>query len=474
MRHFRACKIIATLGPATDDLVAVRTLFEAGADAFRLNFSHGGHEEHRARLEHIRQLEAEAGRPIAVILDLQGPKLRLGCFSGANAELIAGDEFKLDCDDSLGDRYRAPLPHHEVFASLKPGVDILIDDGRIRLRVKECGSDHATTTVLTGGVVSDRKGIHLPGLVRTIPPLTEKDRKDLVFGLDLGCDWVALSFVQSPEDVVAARKLVAGRARLMAKLEKPAAIDHLDAIIDQADAVMVARGDLGVEVAPEAVPGLQKAIVRASRQAGKPVVVATQMLDSMVRAPQPTRAEASDVATAVYDGVDAVMLSNETAIGVHPTEAVKIMERIIIQAECDPLYRPIMESAPQRPKRTTADAITAAARQIAETVDAAVIVTFTDSGSTTLRAARERPTVPIICLTPSLSTARQMTLAWGVHSIKFTDEVSENFRDMVGRATEFAHQDGLAMPGERVVVTAGVPYGTPGTTNILRVAKVKN
>ncbi len=471
MRRTRNGKIIATLGPATSDAAIIRALFEAGADAFRLNFSHGDHADHAARFQLIRRLEADSGRPIAVVLDLQGPKLRLGAFAGGGAELAAGARFRLDLAETPGDASRAPLPHPEIFAALAPGAELLIDDGLIRLEVEACGPDYAETTVKVGGPVSDRKGVNVPGGVLPLTPLTQKDRDDLRYGLDLGCDWVALSFVQRPDDIAEARRLVAGRARVMAKLEKPAAIEHLNDIVEQADAVMVARGDLGVEMPPEAVPGLQKAIIRASRRAGKPVVVATQMLDSMVRSPQPTRAEASDVATAVYDGADAVMLSNETATGSYPVEAVKMMDRIISQAEKDPLYRAIMDSEHHYPEHTTADAITAAARQVAQTVGAAAIVTFTTSGSTTLRASRERPTVPIVCLTPRADTARQMTLAWGVHSVTAPDAV--DFSDMVARATAIAHKDGLARPGDRIVITAGVPFGTPGATNVLRVAWVE-
>src|SRR5215510_6311037 len=471
MRRLRKAKIVATLGPATSTPQAIRALFEAGVDVFRLNFSHGLHEGHRECFDYIRQIENACGRPIGVMMDLQGPKLRVGKIAGGEATLKAGAAFRLDMDPAPGDASRAPLPHPEIFKAIAPGTDLLIDDGRLRLRVEECGPDFAETTVITGGQLSDRKGVNVPGVVLPISALTEKDRQDLQVGLDLGVDWVALSFVQRPEDVAEARRLIAGRAAVLVKLEKPAAIERLEELIELADAVMVARGDLGVEMPPEDVPALQKRIIAASREAGKPVVVATQMLDSMVHAPAPTRAEASDVATAVYDGTDAVMLSAETASGDYPVEAVTMMDRILKSVEGDPLYRRLMDASRHEPEATTADAISAAARQCAHTLSAAAIVTYTNTGSTTLRAARERPDVRILCLTPNLNTARRMTLAWGVHPVHGED--AHNFADMVQRAVRMARREGLAEDGQRLVITAGVPFGTPGATNILRIAHVR-
>jgi pyruvate kinase len=362
------------------------------------------------------------------------------------------------------------LPHVEIFQALKPGAELLLDDGRVRVRVDSCTTEFADATVLAGGNLSDRKGVNVPNVTLPLSPITAKDRRDLQFGLDLGVDWVALSFVQRPEDISEARRLIAGRAAIMAKLEKPAAIQHLDEIIELVDGIMVARGDLGVEMAPEEVPSIQKQIVRASRRAGKPVVVATQMLDSMVNAPAPTRAEASDVATAVYDGADAVMLSAETATGAYPVEAVEMMDRIIARVEHDKLYRTIMDAAHAPPEPTAADAITAAAGQVAHTISAAAIVTYTTSGSTTLRAARERPEAPIVCLTSNLSTARRLAIAWGVHPVHTADVA--NFNDMVAKACEMAKTVGIAKDGDKLVITAGVPFGTPGATNVLRIARV--
>jgi pyruvate kinase len=470
MRRQRSTKIVATLGPATSTPERIEALFRAGVDVFRLNFSHGVHEDHRARVQTIRALEQSVGRPISILLDLQGPKLRVGTFRDGKVMLPTGAEFRLDLDKTPGDGKRAPLPHPEIFAVLATGADLLLDDGRLRLRVKEHGKDYCVTEVVTGGVLSDRKGVNVPGVVLPLSPLTDKDRRDLVFGLDLGVDWVALSFVQRPEDIAEGRRLIAGRAALMAKLEKPAAIDRLDEIVELCDAIMVARGDLGVEMPPEDVPGLQKRIIRACRREGKPVIVATQMLDSMVNAPAPTRAEASDVATAVYDGSDAVMLSAETASGNYPIEAVTMMNRITVRTERDRLYRHLVDADHAEPEATTADAITAAARQIAHTIKAAAIVTYTTSGSTTLRAARERPEVPILCLTQRLETARRLSLCWGVHAV-VTEDIN-SFQEMVAKAVTVARHEEFAKPGDRLIVTAGVPFGTPGATNILRVAWV--
>ncbi len=470
MMRRRKAKIVATLGPASSDAATIRALFDAGVDVFRLNFSHGAHEAHQARVDAIRAIEREVARPIAILADLQGPKLRVGAFQSGKAQLNPGARFRLDLDQTPGDAVRAPLPHPEIFAALKSGTEVLLDDGRIRLRVESNGPDFAETVVLVGGEISDRKGVNLPRLSLPVSPLTQKDRRDLHFALDLGVDWIALSFVQRPEDVAEAKKLIQGRANVMTKLEKPAALAQLDEIIELSDALMVARGDLGVELDPEDVPIEQKRIVRDCRRAGKPVVVATQMLESMIRAPAPTRAEASDVATAVYDGADALMLSAETASGAYPREAVAMMNRIIERVERDPSYRRQIESQHADPEATAADAITAAASQVAATIKAACIVTYTSSGSTALRAARERPSVPILALTPSPTTARRLALTWGVHCVQTED--ARSFTEMVEKAAKVALEQEIAKPGERIVVTAGVPFGTPGATNILRIAWV--
>jgi pyruvate kinase len=470
VRRHRRAKIVATLGPSSSDETTIRSLFETGVDVFRFNFSHGSHAEHRARHEIIRGIEADLGRPIGILMDLQGPKLRLGDFREGAIDLVPGQSFRLDLSSTPGDGARASVPHPEIFAALETDAEILLDDGKVRLRVVDHGPEHAETEVVTAGTLSNHKGLNLPGVTLPISAITEKDQEDLAFGLDLGVDWVGLSFVQGPDDVATARRFVTGRAGIMAKLEKPKALDHLEEIIDLSDAIMVARGDLGVELAPEDVPAEQKRIVRNARRAGKPVVIATQMLESMLTAPAPTRAEASDVATAVYDGADALMLSGESAAGQYPREAVAMMNRIIEHVERDPAYRRYIDWQQQDPEATPADAITAAARQVAETLDAASIVTYTTSGSTALRAARERPNVPVLVLTPERSTARRLSLLWGVHCVHTED--ATGFTDMVLKACHIAQSAGYAKSGDRIVVTAGVPFGTPGATNVLRIAWV--
>ncbi len=470
MRRRRKAKILATLGPSSSDAERIRELYDAGADVFRLNFSHGSQDEHRERYVAIRQLERQVERPIGILADLQGPKLRVGAFQGGRVTLEAGAAYRFDLDPAPGDRRRASLPHPEIFAAIQPGTALLLDDGRLRVEVERCSEDYAETRVVAGGVLSDRKGVNLPDVVLPISPLTDKDRDDLEFALDLGADWVALSFVQRAEDIEEAKALIDGRASVMTKIEKPAAIRVLSDIVDQSDAIMAARGDLGVEMPPEEVPGLQKQIISECRLAGKPVVVATQMLESMVHSPTPTRAEASDVATAVFDGADAVMLSAETAAGDYPVESVAMMDRIIRSTEHNPAYHRTVRALTPRPEPTAADAITAAAAQVSETISAAAIVTYTMSGSTALRAARERPAVPIMLLTNQRDAARRFALLWGAHCVH-TSDVSST-QEMVEKACHIAVAEGLAGPGDQLVITAGVPFGTPGRTNLLRIAWV--
>lgn len=471
MQRKRNAKIVATLGPASSDVATIRALFEAGADVFRLNFSHGAHADHRARLEAIRQVEMEVGRPIGVLLDLQGPKLRVGTFAQGAVTLVEGAGFQLDMDrERPGDTTRVSMPHPEIFDALVEGTDLLLDDGRIRLRVEAVRAGTVRTRVIAGGRLSDRKGVNVPGVVLSISALTAKDRADLDFGLTLGVDWVALSFVQRPEDVVEVKRIVAGRAGIVAKLEKPAAIASLDAVVAESDAVMVARGDLGVEMPPEQVPAIQKRIVRACRKAGKPVIVATQMLESMIDTPVPTRAEASDVATAIYDGADAVMLSAESASGRYPIEAVRMMDRIIVHTEDDPFCREALAASKSPCHRDKADAIGAAVSHIASLLQVSATVAYTNSGYSALRLARERPQGPILAITPRLTTARQLALAWGIHAVAIGDV--ENVTEMTELACETAQCEGLAAKGATIVIAAGVPFGTPGTTNLLRIAQI--
>ena len=467
MRRTRNAKIVATLGPASSDPQTVRQLFLAGVDVFRLNFSHGSHDDHRARFNVLRELEQETGRPIAILCDLQGPKLRVGTFKESRAFIRHGAHFTFDRNPEPGDENRVFLPHHELFGILKNGQRLLIDDGKLRLRVIRATDDEILCTAEVGGTIMDRKGVNVPDAVIPVPAMTEKDRRDLAFAVEQGADWIALSFVQRPEDVAEARRLMGGYGALMAKIEKPAAIDRLEEIIELADGIMVARGDLGVELHPEEVPPLQKHIVAATRRSGKPVVVATQMLESMIESPAPTRAEVSDVANAVYDGADAVMLSAETASGAWPEEAVAIMDRIAGQVERDPGYRRQVSYTEILPDRTTADALAQACSSIAETVAISAVVVFTGSGSTARRVARERPSAPMLVMTPSSRTARRMALLWGAHPVNTRDIGS--FEEMIAKGKRMALRQGFGTGGSKLIMLAGVPFGTPGATNLLHV-----
>lgn len=468
MRRLRNVKIVATLGPASNDYKTIRALFEAGADVFRLNMSHGDHADIRARHEIIRQIEKDTGRPIAILADLQGPKLRVGAFRNGEEDLQDGQKFRLDLDKSEGDATRVCLPHREIFDALEPGASLLVNDGKIRLKVDDCGSDFADCTVIAGGTISDRKGVNVPDVVLPLAALSEKDRKDLEFVCQLGIDWLALSFVQRAADVDEGRALAAGRAAIMSKIEKPAAVKAFDSILAASDGIMVARGDLGVELPVQNVPPIQKRLVRACRAAAKPVIVATQMLESMIESPMPTRAEVSDVATAIYEGADAVMLSAESAAGSYPIEAVTTMNNVAIEVESDPLYREVIEATRAGLKETIADAIVSAAREIAETTDIKAICCYSQSGTTALLTARERPRVPIIALTSKVGTARRLALTWGMHCV-MTGEV-ERFKMAVVNAARAARTEGFASEADHIVVTAGIPFNHPGSTNILRVA----
>ncbi|MGI4950216.1 MAG: pyruvate kinase [Janthinobacterium lividum] len=471
MRRRRRTKIIATTGPASNTPEVLSRLFHAGADVFRLNFSHGTHEDHLARIVMIRALEEHVGRPIGILADVQGPKLRVGKFQAGRVVLQTGQAFRLDMSAVPGDTRRVALPHPEIIQAAQIGTSLLLDDGKLRLRVTRVRDDHLECEVVTGGPLSDRKGVNVPDVALPIPALTAKDRLDLDFALEHGVDYIGLSFVQRAEDVMEAKEIAAGRAWIMTKLEKPQALDNLDAILAESDAVMVARGDLGVELPPEEVPLAQKRIVRAARQLGIPVVVATQMLESMISAPAPTRAEASDVATAVFDGADAVMLSAETAAGQYPFEAVNMMDRIVERVERDPGWRATIEAGRPEPERSSASAIAAASRQVANTIGAAAIAAFTQGGSTALRIARERPACPVLGLTTNIATARRLAAVWGVHAVLTTE--AHTMTEAVNRATRMARAEGFASAGQEVVVTAGVPFGQSGTTNALRVAPVR-
>jgi len=448
----------------------IEKLFRAGADAFRVNMSHGSHDDHRTAIATIRALEVKLGRPTTILADLQGPKLRVGRFHGDGVMLETGTIFRLDSDPSLGNAQRVCLPHPEIMVALEVGARLLLDDGKLVLRVTDIADDHVVTRVEVGGRLSNNKGLNVPDVVIPMAALTEKDKQDLAFALDEGVDWIALSFVQRPEDLAEARKLIQGRAALLAKIEKPAAMDRLDAILEMADAVMVARGDLGVELPPQDVPPAQKRIVESARMLGRPVVVATQMLESMIKSPSPTRAEVSDVATAIYDGADAIMLSAESAAGDWPEEAVAMMNSIAIAVENDPGYAARVHFTQTRADPTTADALSEAAGQIAKTVSAKAILCYTSSGSTARRIARERPSVPLLVMTDKMETARRLGLLWGAHAVHTRDVAS--FEEMVAKAKRMALRHGLATAMERVVVMAGVPFGTPGSTNVLHVVRL--
>ena len=470
MKRDRRVKIVATLGPASSSKEMIARLFDAGADVFRVNMSHTPHDEARRLVGTIREIETERGRPIGILVDLQGPKLRIGAFADGSAELEEGSPFSLDLADTPGNMDRVYLPHPEIFSAVEPGHVMLLDDGRIRLRVKECAADRIDAEVIHGGALSDRKGVSLPDTVIPLSAMTRKDRDDLSYTMDLGIDWLALSFVQRPDDVAEARKLTGGRTAIMVKIEKPSALRWLDDILEMADGIMVARGDLGVELPLEQVPGRQKQMIRAARGTGKPVVVATQMLESMIHTPVPTRAEVSDVATAVFEGADAIMLSAESAVGEFPDGAIETMDRIAREVERDSLYTNIIHAQRMEPEPTSADAISAAARTIADTLNLAAIVCYTSSGATGQRASRERPRKPIIALTPNPQTGRRLALAWGLHCVLTPDAF--DLDDMVERACRIAFREGMAAAGQRIIISAGIPLRTPGATNMLRIAFV--
>ena len=466
----RKVRVLATLGPASNTPEMIATLFQAGADAFRINMSHGDQQSKIAVIEAIRGLERKYGRPSTILADLQGPKLRVGRFADGKVELATGSAFTLDRSPVPGDASRVELPHPEIFQAIEIGARLLLDDGKLVLRVADFTADTIVTLVEVGGALSNNKGLNVPDVVVPVPALTEKDRSDLAFACEHGVDWIALSFVQRPEDLAEARKLIAGRAALLAKIEKPSAIDRLDEIVEACDGVMVARGDLGVELPPQTVPPLQKRIVEASRRLGRPVVVATQMLESMIDSPSPTRAEVSDVATAIYDGADAIMLSAESAAGAWPVESVTMMNAIGVSVEDDPAHGDRIHFTITRPDPTISDALSEAAKNIAATVSATTIICYTTSGSTARRVARERPSVPILVLTPKLETARRLGLLWGTHAVHTRDV--ESFEEMVAKAKRMALRHGMAKAGDRVVVMAGVPFRTPGSTNVLHVVRI--
>ncbi len=472
MRRLRRVKILATLGPASQDSEMLGRLFEAGADVFRINMSHATHDAMRERIRMIRALSKHYGHEIGILVDLQGPKLRVGQFHDGGVDLVRGQSFVLDDDKTPGDATRVHLPHPEILRALAPGHTVLIDDGKVRLHITQATPTRAVAMVDVAGRISNRKGVSLPDTEIPVSAMTEKDRSDLDAALEEGVDWIAVSFVQRADDIADVKKIVRGRAMVLAKIEKPQAIARLEEIMEISDALMVARGDLGVELPLEKVPGLQKRITRMARRLGKPVVVATQMLESMITSPVPTRAEVSDVATAVFEGADAVMLSAESAAGQYPIEAVATMNRIAEEVERDSIYRTVINAQRSAPEQTGADAIAVAARDVAETLDVKTVCAWTSSGSTALRIARERPAPPILALTPKRETARRLALVWGVHAVVTKD--ADDVDDMSKRACKFSNREGMSKEGERIVIVAGVPFGTPGATNMVRIAFTGN
>jgi pyruvate kinase len=464
----RKVRVVATLGPASRSRDMIKKLFEAGADVFRINMSHGTQADRAELIATIRSVEEEEGRPIPILVDLQGPKLRVSAFADGKVEITAGQRFTFDLRNELGDATRVHLPHPEIFNAVSQGDTLLVDDGKLRFKTVEMTEGRIVTVAEVAGTISNHKGVNVPDAVIPLAALTEKDRSDLAFALDQSVDWIALSFVQRAADVAELRKLVGNRAGVLAKIEKPAALEALDEILDISDAVMVARGDLGVELPPEAVPPEQKRIINAARAKGKPVVVATQMLESMIFSPTPTRAEVSDVANAVYDGADAVMLSAESAAGAYPVEAVAMMDQIAHRVEADPSYHVRMRLSDAAPEATAEDAISEAAKQVAETLAAKLIVCFTTTGGTARRVARERPNTPILILTPRLDTARRLGLLWGAHAIR-TKDIGD-FEEMIAKSKRMALRSKLAQGGDRIIITAGFPFGTSGSTNLLHIA----
>jgi pyruvate kinase len=468
MKRARRARIVATLGPASRAPGMVKALAQAGVDVFRLNFSHGTHQDHAAALKAVRGAELALKRPLGVLADLQGPKLRLGRFRNVEIDIKPGHRMRFDLDPTPGDATRVQMPHPEIFRALRTGMLLLLDDGRVRLRVNERGDDWADVTVESGSKLSDRKGVAVPEAVVPVSALTPKDREDLAFALRIGVDWVALSFVQKAEDMAELKQIVKGRAACLAKIEKPQALLELESILDYCDGVMVARGDLGVELDPEEVPVVQKMIIRAARQRGVPVIVATQMLESMTASPAPTRAEASDVANAAYEGADALMLSAETASGDYPLESVGVMSRIIERVERDPVWPSLMRAEDAGVSDIDADALVAAAGKAAQAQSTACIVVFTTLGGTARRMARERPLQPVLALTPNPGTARRLALVWGLETRLGKEPAS--LEDVTEDAVASAVAYGMAEPGQRILILAGTPFGAPGAANLLRLA----
>jgi len=466
----RFAKILATIGPATAAPDNLRLLNDVGVDAFRLNFSHGSLDDHLRSINALRQIEQDSGNPLAIVADMQGPKIRVGEFEGGQIELRYGDTVTLEVSDKPGKDGLIRLPHPELVDALSPGDQLKFDDGKLMVTITANDGKSLLARVDVPGILKNKKGINVIGAVLPMSALTDKDREDMAFALDHNVDFIALSFVQNAQDVIEAKGTIQGRAAIIVKIEKPSALKELDEILSHADAVMVARGDLGVELPLEQVPVVQRRIIRKARSMGKPVIVATHMLESMIDSPTPTRAEASDVATAIYQGADAVMLSAETAVGRHPATAVAIMDRIIKAAEGDPEYWKYFKSRPLKHRNTNNDAISQAVRGMAETLDCMAVLGYTKSGSTAQRISRERPPCLIVGLTPDKRTASRLALSWGVLPVITNDPV--NFDDMLGSVQTVAKEKVGLKTGDLIMISAGIPFGRPGTTDTLKIATI--
>ncbi len=471
MKTKKSCKIVATLGPASDTPGKIRSLAETGVDAFRLNFSHGNHDDHLKSLQNVRAAETATGKSLPAIADMQGPKIRVGVVNNNQQMLRYNEKVTLVCTDTAAEDGVLPIPHQELFDALKPGDIMMLDDGLVRLTLTESDGKSATARVDVPGKLTNKKGINIPGRRLPIAALTEKDHIDLAFALENDVDYIALSFVQTAEDVAAARKIIGSKAGIISKIEKPSALEELEGIVAMSDAVMVARGDLGVELPLEQVPIAQRRIIRHGRRAGKPVIVATQMLQSMVDSPTPTRAEASDTASAVYLGADAVMLSAESAVGLHPEATVAIMARIIEAVENDEFYWDEIYKGLGNAEANGPGAIAASARHTVDLLGCKAVLASTKTGGTAFAVSRERPRASILGITPDPAAARRISLAWGVEAVVKPDYAT--FEELTAHAREIATDHTDAKPGDTILLTAGIPMGLEGGTNLMKVIQVE-
>ena len=469
IKNYRKTKILATIGPSSEKITKIEKLISSGVDAFRINCSHTTESQFESYIKNIRKVEKKLKKPIGILIDLQGPKLRIGEIEN-NIPLKRGQKLLFINSKKSSKSNEVPLPEEKVFKSIKVNHPIFIDDGKIKLKVLKVYKNIIETKVLLEGVLKSKKGINLPETVLKNSALTSKDKKNVKKGIELGVDWIALSFIQSPEDIKDLRKICKKNVSIMAKIEKPTALNHINKITELADGLMIARGDLGVELPIQDVPSWQKRIIREARMQGKPVVVSTQMLESMITSKTPTRAEVSDVATAVFEGSDAVMLSAESAIGDNPELAVKMMDKIAHSVEKNPNYSSILSAQLEETPDSTPDAIATAARSLASELNSPIIVCYTESGSTGIKVSRVRPKQMILTVTPIIKTARKLTLVWGVKCIVQKD--ANNLEQMIRMTKAYSKKEKIIKIGEKMVITAGLPLKKLGTTNLIRVIKV--